>query len=84
MQGSSDVGVNLNDELPTQPAAPAKNKKLAISPREAKKILGKDICEKFNDADLRKIIIALEQVCRLLVLNLKNLNNERNNNGQEN
>lgn len=84
MTETTDVGAILDNKLPSQPTAPINKQKPAISPKEARKILGKDICDSLNDTELTKIIIALEQLCRLLVLNLQNFNDERNNYGKEN
>ncbi len=84
MNKNSDVGVILDNELPTQPETLAHKQKPAISPKEARKLLGKDICGDINDADLTKIIISLEQICRLLVLNLPNFNDERRKYGTKN
>lgn len=84
MSETSNAGVIFDDELPTQPEALTHKQKPAISPKEARKILGKDICDDFNDADLTKAILALEQICRLLVLNLQNFNDERKKYGAKN
>lgn len=84
MPENSNVGVILDNELHTQPETLTNKQRPAISPKEARKILGKDICNNLNDADLTKTIIALEQLCRLLVLNLQNFNDERKKYGTKN
>lgn len=46
-----------------------KNRKLYITPKEARKILGKEIAGELDDNRLREIIIVLEDIARMLVLN---------------
>lgn len=46
-----------------------KNRKLYITPKEVRKILGKEASEGLDDNSLRAIIITLEDIARMLVLN---------------
>lgn len=46
-----------------------KNRKLYITPKEARKVLGKEASEGLDDNQVRAIIITLEDIARMLVLN---------------
>lgn len=66
MSENSDAVFTANQE---QLFNKNKNRKLYITPKEARKILGKEASEGLNDNDLRAVIITLEDIARMLVLN---------------
>lgn len=66
MSENSDAVFTANQE---QLFNENKNRKLYITPKEARKILGKEASEGLDDDGLRAVIITLEDIARMLVLN---------------
>lgn len=66
MSENSDAALAANQERLLNEN---KNRKLYITPKEARKILGKEASAGLDDNGLRAIIITLEDIARMLVLN---------------